>query len=132
MRPLTIAATASNRAFWPEGTTDNTPDGRSAHPRRRNSDLLHAIRERALGLQEHRALQVRQAHQARPEERRSDPVRVQPELVLPERPREEQHYRPAREPDSGRSDCKRPGKSRLQARQVLLETSFLNSYAGEN
>ena len=55
-------------------------------------------------------------------ERRSGP---------PERARQERRYLPAREPVLGRSDCTRREKSRSQARQVLSETSFGNSYAGE-
>jgi hypothetical protein len=59
-------------------------------------------------------------------ERRSDP----PERELPARERRSDP--PEQAPDWGRSGCKRQGKSRLQARQVLSETSFGNSYAGEN
>ena len=70
---------------------------------------------------------------------RPEPVPVQPrpepeppELVPPELPARERRYPPERVPGLGRSGCTRQGKSRLQARQVLSETSFGNSYAGEN
>lgn len=63
---------------------------------------------------------------------RFDPGLEPPELAqLAPPPARERRSDPP-EPVRGRSGCTRQGKSRSQARQVLSETSFGNSYAGEN
>jgi len=75
-------------------------------------------------------VQERLRPEPEPEHLRPGP---EPELALRELPaRERRSDPPERAPERGRSGCTRQGKSRLQARQVLSETSFGNSYAGEN
>lgn len=81
------------------------------------------------------------AQEPGPEHSRPEPEPPEPSRLVrePPEPRSDLPERelplvrePPPEPERARSDCTRQGKSRLQARQVLSETSFGNSYAGEN
>lgn len=94
------------------------------------SEALH-VQTKLQAITEPVQEQVPERSRREPEPERFDPGLELPELAQLAPPARERRSDPP-EPARGRSGCTRQGKSRSQARQVLSETSFGNSYAGEN